>query len=276
MRSVLRVSGEYNDFVGDGRYNRLQVGVLRDRGALRAGDAERKPGGRAEAPLYVGVVVLLAIVASSAFAANPAVDAAVAALQRRDFQAAEVKLRAEVKTHPANAEALSLLGVALDEQQKFIDGRIFHKRAMAAAPRSTAVLYNYANNLLATGDEKSAREILARALTIDPANRQANLAMAQVALNHADGKEAMTYLDRVPDGPDTAMLRLPALGLAGRTAEAKALFDRLLPSAQNDPRMGLAFGQALEKAGQFDQAEAFLTQALTKDAANIQLLYHLG
>jgi len=152
MRPVLRVSGEYNDFVGDGRYNRLQVGVLRDRGALRAGDAERKPGGRAEAPLYVGVAVLLAIVASSAFAANPAVDAAVAALQRQDFQAAEVKLRAEVKTHPANAEALSLLGVALDEQQKFIDGRIFHKRAMAAAPRSTAVLYNYANNLLATGD----------------------------------------------------------------------------------------------------------------------------
>jgi tetratricopeptide (TPR) repeat protein len=222
------------------------------------------------------VLVLLAALVSSAFAATTAVQEAVTALQRQDFKAAEGKLRAEVKTHPANAEALSLLGVALDEQQKFTEGRVFHRRAMTAAPRSTAVLYNYANNLLATGDEKSAREILTKALAIDPADRQANLAMAQVELNHADGKAAMKYLDRVPDSPDSAMLRLPALGLAGRTAEAKALFDRLLPSAQNDPRKGLAFGLALEKARQFDQAEAFLTEALTKDPANFQILYHLG
>ena len=251
--------------------------VSGNQGALRTGCAERKLGGRAEALPHVGFVVLLVtIVVSSAYGADPAVDAAVAAMQRQDFKAAETKLRAEVKTHPADAEALSLLGVALDEQQKFTDGRVFHKRAMAAAPRSTAVLYNYANNLLATGDEKGAREILAKSLAIDPADRRANLAMAQVALNHGDGKEAMTYLDRLPNGPDTAMLRLPALGLAGRTAEARALFDRLLPAAQNDPRAGLAFGLALEKAGQFDQAEAFLTQALTKDPANFQLLYHLG
>lgn len=201
---------------------------------------------------------------------------AVEALQHQDFKGAEVKLRAEVKAHPADAEALSLLGVALDEQQKFTEGRVFHKRAIAAAPRSTAALYNYANNLLATGDEKAAREILAKSLAINPADHQANLAMAQVALNHGDGKEAMSYLDRLPNAPDTAMLRLPALGLAGRTAEAKALFDQLLTATQNDAGAGMAFGLALERARQFDQAEAFLTQALTKDPANFQLLYHLG
>jgi tetratricopeptide (TPR) repeat protein len=216
------------------------------------------------------------VAASSAFGASQTVQEAVAALQRQDFKTAEVKLRAEVKSHPADAEALSLLGVALDEQQKFTEGRAFHKRAMAAAPRSTAVLYNYANNLLATGDEKTAREILARSLAINPADHQANLGMAQVALNQGDGKEAMAYLDRLPNTPDTAMLRLPALDLAGRTVEAKALFDQVLAATQNDPRAGLAFGLALEKARQFDQAEAFLTQALTKDPANFQLLYHLG
>jgi len=221
-------------------------------------------------------VLVLALAVSPAFGASAAVQEAVTALQRQDFKAAEVKLRAEVKTHPADAEALSLLGVALDEQQKFTEAGAFHKQAMTAAPRSTAVLYNYANHLLATGDEKGAREILAKSLAINPADHQANLAMAQVALNHGDGKAAMTYLDRLPNGPDTAMLRLPALDLAGRAAEAKSLFDQVLPSVQNDPRAGLAFGLALEKARQFDQAEAFLTQALTKDPANFQLLYHLG
>src|SRR3569623_3720016 len=86
----------------------------------------------------------------------------------------------------------------------------------------------------------------------------------------------MTFLERLPDAPDTAMRRLPALGLAGRTAEAKALFDRLLTATENDPRAGMAFGLALEKARQFAQAEAFLTQALTKDPANFELLCHLG
>ncbi len=243
---------------------------------LRTGCAWRKPGGRAEAPPHLAVLVMTLVVVSSAFGASTTVQEAVAALQRQDFKTAEAKLRAEVKTHPADAEALSLLGVALDEQQKFVDGRVFHKRAMAAAPRSTAVLYNYANNLLATGDEKAAREILAKSLALDPADHQANLAMAQVALNHGDGNTAMTYLDRLPNAPDTAILRLPALDLAGRTAEAKALFDQLLPAVQNDSRAGLAFGLALEKARQFDQAEAFLTQALTKDAANFEILYHLG
>jgi tetratricopeptide (TPR) repeat protein len=219
--------------------------------------------------------LVLAMVVSSAFGAD-AVQEAVAALQRQDFKAAEVTLRAEVKLHSGDAEALSLLGVALDEQQKFTEARVFHQQAMAAAPRSTAVLYNYANHLLATGDEKTAREILTRSLAINPADRQANLAMAQVELNHSDGRAAMTYLDHLPNAPDTAMLRLPALDLAGRTAEAKALFDQLLAATQNDPRSGLAFGLALEKARQFDQAEAFLTQALTKDPANFQLLYHLG
>ncbi|HVY93184.1 MAG TPA: tetratricopeptide repeat protein [Bryobacteraceae bacterium] len=211
-----------------------------------------------------------------AFGAGAVVQEAVAAMQRQDFKTAEAKLRAEVSAHPADPEALSLLGVALDEQQKFTEARVFHKRAMAAAPRSTAVLYNYANNLLATGDEKTAREILTKSLAINPADPQANLAMAQVALNHGDGKEAMTYLDRLPNAPNTAMLRLPALYLAGRSAEAKALFDQVLPATQNDPRTGMAFGLALEKTRQFDQAEAFLTQALAKDPANFQILYHLG
>ncbi|HVW11736.1 MAG TPA: tetratricopeptide repeat protein [Bryobacteraceae bacterium] len=224
----------------------------------------------------MGLAVLLAVTLSPAFGASAAVQEAVALLRQQDFRTAEAKLRTEVNTHPADAEALSLLGVALDEQQKFTEGRVFHERAVAAAPRSTAVLYNYANNLLATGDEKSAREILTKSLTIDPANPQANLAMAQIALNHGDGKQAMTYLDHLPDEPTTAMLRLPALDLAGRSAEAKALFDQVLPAVQSDPRAGLAFGLALEKARQCDQAEAFLTQALAKDPANFQILYHLG
>src|SRR4051794_24818961 len=97
------------------------------------------------------LAAFLAIVvsfAAPATAASVGVQQAIADLQKQNYKAAEQKLRAELKLHPADAETLSLLGVSLDQQQRFAEAQDFHKRAVAAAPRSTAALYNYANSLL--------------------------------------------------------------------------------------------------------------------------------
>src|SRR5579872_4886462 len=101
------------------------------------------------------ILALLAALGQQAKATDAAVQAAVADLQHQDYKGAEQKLRVELKLHPSDAETLSLLGVALDEQRRFAEAKEFHKRAVAAAPRSAAALYNYANNLLAVGDEKN-------------------------------------------------------------------------------------------------------------------------
>ncbi len=185
------------------------------------------------------------------------VQQAVADLQHQDYKSAEQKLRAELRLHPNDAETLSLLGISLDEQKRFPEAAVFHKRALAIAPRSTAVLYNYANNLLASGDQKSARDLLLKAIAADPSDRNANLALTQLALERKDGREALAYLDHLKASPDIAILRLTALDLADKNIEADILFQQLSAATENNGPLsaedGMAFGEsgAIRTGGNF-------------------------
>lgn len=182
-------------------------------------------------------------------AADATVQQAIIDLQHQNYKSAEQKLRAELKFHPNDSETLSLLGISLDEQKHFAEAAEFHKRAVSVSPRSTAVLYNYANNLLATGDRNAAREVLLKSLAVDPADRNTNLALTQI----------LTDLD-----------------LAGKRTDADALFQQLSAAVENNGKLSAEDGMALAKARQFAQAETFLSHALAADPANFQLLYTLG
>ncbi len=133
--------------------------------------------------------------------ANSALRNASAALDRGDFPAAENLLRAELKTRPADTEALSLLGLALDGEKKFTEAEATHRRAIAAAPRSATVLSRYGWHLLSTGDEKGARETFLKAAAMDPSDRYTNLQLAQWALRQNNPKIALEWLDKIPAAP---------------------------------------------------------------------------
>jgi tetratricopeptide (TPR) repeat protein len=211
---------------------------------------------------------------------GPDFQDALSALQRGDSPTAEQKLRAELKAHPDEPEALSLLGVALDNQKKFAEADAAHRQAMAQSPKSAGILNNFGNHLLLTADPKGARDIFLNAVALDPADDYANLQLAQVALMSGQGQDALQYLDRLPaqqmEAPNMAILRLAALGLAGKRPEADALFNRLSSATENDPALSAALGLQLVQAGQFDRAETFLTHALAPDPTNFNLLYELG
>ena len=138
----------------------------------------------------------------------------VDALKRGDYSAAEAKLRAEIQAHPDDVEALSFLGVALDNEKRFAEADSFHRRALALAPRSNSILDKYASHLLATGDEAGARKTFLKSLTLDAADGYANLELAQLALNDKDGTAALSYLDRLSAEqaakPDVVLMRLAA------------------------------------------------------------------
>ncbi|MBZ5623120.1 MAG: tetratricopeptide repeat protein, partial [Acidobacteriia bacterium] len=219
-------------------------------------------------------------------APNPPVDDraairdALAALQRGDFASAEQTLRADVETHPNDAGALTLLGVALDNLRKFQEADAVHRRAIANAPRSIDVLNNYANHLVGAGDEDGARKMYLQVVALDPAQVNANLQLAQLALKRKSAQEALGYLKHLPadqqEAPKVAILRLAALYLTGDRAAADALAARL--SAANGGDLGLNFsaGLALANAGQFEQAETFFTRALAAAPSDFNVLVNLG
>ncbi|HWD00310.1 MAG TPA: tetratricopeptide repeat protein [Candidatus Sulfopaludibacter sp.] len=209
-----------------------------------------------------------------------AISKALAALRGGDSSGAEQILRSEIKLHPNDAGGLTLLGVALDNQKKFQEAGEMHRRASTAAPNSPDVLNNFANHLIATGDEEGARKLYLHVVELDPASYNANVQLARMALNRKNGGEAMACLSRLPaaqgESASLAPLRIAALYLAGETREAGNLADRWLITAKNDLPTTFSIGVALAGAGELVKAETFFTQALALAPSDFNLLSNLG
>ncbi len=207
---------------------------------------------------------------------GPLLMEGVEALKRGDFTTAETKLRAEIRAHPDDVEALSFLGVALDSQKKFTEADSFHHRALALAPRSNSILDKYGSHLLVTEDESGARKTFLQSLALDPADGYANLQLAQLALQHKDGPEALKYLNRLSaeqsGKPDVVSRRVVALELSGNSAEANTLAAQF----RNDAEWSASTGRALADAGELNGAETLLENALTSSPGNFPVLYSLG
>jgi tetratricopeptide (TPR) repeat protein len=209
---------------------------------------------------------------------------AVVAFQRGDFVAAEQQARAALATRPNDAPLLSLLGAALDNQpdnqQKLKEADESHRRAVATAPGSVDVWNNYGNHLLRTGDDEGARQAYLKVAALSPANVNAAVQLARLALQRKAGAEALLYLQRLPANQQAvlniAVLRLEALYLAGNSAAAAALLSQLAPAAQTDAGLGFAMGLALANAGQYEPAESYFTRVLAGTPTDFNVLYNLG
>jgi tetratricopeptide (TPR) repeat protein len=228
----------------------------------------------------IAAALLLAIPAAPAADDRPAIREALAALERRDFATAEQKLRADIATHPNDAPALTLLGVALDNLGKLPEADEVHRRALTNAPGSLDVLNNYANHLVGAGKEDEARKVYLQVVAIDPAQFNANVQLARLAVKQKSGPEALGYLKHLPanqqDAPQIAVLRLAAMNVAGDRAGADALAARISAATGNDLGMNFSVGLALANAGQYDQAEAFFTKALAAAPSDFNVLVNLG
>ena len=231
----------------------------------------------------VATVAAIVLLPFGRAADSPALREAAAALERGDAAGAESILRGELKTHPADPDVLSMLGMALDARRQFAEADALYRKAVAAAPRSAPVLGRYATHLLAAGDEKGAHDAFERVVAIDRGDAYANLELARLALKNKDvdhAKEALRYLDRLPvgmrDAVQAAVPRLIALDRTGDAAAAEALFTQIASATQNDAKLSSSIGWTLARAEQFAQAETFLTHALAGDPSDFQLLYDLG
>jgi len=230
-------------------------------------------------PRHATLALALPCILAAAYAqttTSPLFTEGVEALMRADYPAAEQKLKAELRAHPANAEALSFLGVALDSQKKFAEADATHKRALALAPASNSVLDKYGSHLLLTGDETAAQATFVRALKLNAADGYANLQLAGIALRRRNGPEALDYLNRLSAAqqaaPEVAMDRLVALELSGSHTDAATVSA----TYRTDPAWTAAAGRALADAGELTAAERLLESAVAASPANFALSYGLG
>jgi tetratricopeptide (TPR) repeat protein len=118
------------------------------------------------------------------------------------------------------------------------------------------ILLSTAEGLQARGSKAEAQEVLARVLHLDPADTQALLMRASLALQNGDAAAAIQLLEPVRDLEQQADgLRTLALAYlqAGRTEEAGPLAKKLFSATQDAGPLS-AYADALMKAGEYEQA----------------------
>jgi tetratricopeptide (TPR) repeat protein len=205
---------------------------------------------------------------------------AIAAMHRGDFAAAERQLRAEVAAHPDEAPALSLLAVALDNENRLQEAATFHRRALAAAPNSADVLGNYGNHLLLAGDDEGARQAYLKVVAIDSTNNGANLQLARLALKRKDAAEARRYLSRLPESaladPRLSFSLAVGFASAGAFADAETWFFRVLAATPADFNVLYNLGAVANAAEHFERAREVLETALRQQPENVDVLYRLA
>lgn len=225
---------------------------------------------------YRAPICVLAACMACAGAGGAFFNEGLDALKRGDSATAERKLRAELQSNPNEVEALSFLGVALDNQERFAEAETMHRRALALSPRSNSILDKYGNHQIVSGDDAGARKTFLQALALNAADGYANLQLAQLALKGKRGAEAMDYLNRLSLAqqmePDVVIDRMVALNLSGHYSEAAALGEPF----RSDADWTAAAGRALAVAGEVTRAQDLLEPAASRFPGSFSVQYSLA
>ena len=210
--------------------------------------------------------------------ADDALARAASAVEHGQFAEAESGLRVFLREHPGNVRASGLLGAALDGQQKLGEAETLYREALRRTPDSVLLLNNYGNHLLRQGDAEGARLEFEKACSLDPADRDANLQLARLAVDRHEGAAALEFLSRLRDlrAPARQLLRAEALYWAGRKEESFSVVAGLENTYDADPHVHFSAGLALIRMGQFARSEEAFSRALAKAPGDPSVLYNLG
>src|SRR5208337_360301 len=213
-------------------------------------------------------------------ASSSIVRKAAADFQEGRVADAESALESELRAHPQDLSALSLMAVILDSQRKYSAAEEFYRRALQIAPGSPVILNNLGNHYFATGSLKKAEETFRRVVSIDPHHVNANLQLAEMSLQQGQGAGVLVCLDRLQaadrDQPVSQLLRAQALALTGKCGPAVQVLDALEPRTAEDPHFTYSIGLAYAQCHQYDRAEKSFGEALKTDPTNFDVLYNLG
>jgi len=233
-------------------------------------------------PRFMLQAASLLLAAALALAQVPAsvYDRALADFDEQNYAAAEQALRPSLAGHPHDARGLSLMGLILDAQKRFAEAETFHRRALELAPNSAALSSNLGNHYLEQGQTEKARAAYLRAVALDPADRTANSELTQIAITQKRGREALHYLDRLPQedqaSPAFQLLRGQAFKLNGDDSSAEALLLGVLRQSGQDPRVAYSVGMLFAGWKAYARAEEAFSASLQSAPGDFDVLYNLG
>jgi tetratricopeptide (TPR) repeat protein len=171
----------------------------------------------------------------------------------------------ERRAATALARAYMNLGVMQAQARRFARAAEFFAHAADVDPQFPQVQYSLGVAYFNAQRYENAIAPLDRALAVEPANKDARRMLAVALLNAGDDRRAAELLaadaGREAD-PSLQYAYALALVRSERSAEAEAVFARLLAAHGSTAELQVLVGQAHAQQGDFDSAIAALQQAL--------------
>jgi tetratricopeptide (TPR) repeat protein len=216
------------------------------------------------------VVLICALICINVFGADP-VEAvfqqAASALSSQDYPAAEHGFQSVLKSQPNNVAALGNLGVVYSRTHRYAEAIEVYRRALRIAPGDKGLTTNL--GLAYVKQERYAPALpLFEKLAADPQNLQAREMLAACHLSLGQLEPAVAVLEplQATDPKNAGVLYMLGVALTRlkRTDEAHAAFAKMM-DAVSPAQANFLMGKASYETGSFEEAAAFLRQALKAD-----------
>ena len=208
---------------------------------------------------------------------------AEAAIEAKNYSAAESRLDVWLSAHPNDARALFDRGYAADAQNQTAEAESWYRKAIAADPKQFESRLAI-GLLLAQQNDKGAREQLQAATQLDPnppnpaAKAQAYRALARL-LRSTDPTAArdalVAALKLTPETPQDTLLTAEIAENAGDNDLAEQAYRRLLQQDPNSSPATAGLAHLMIREKRYADAQPLVEAALRRDpddpALNAQL-----
>lgn len=187
---------------------------------------------------------------------------ALAALQSGHPDTAERWARAELRHAPAQVAALTILALALSQQQRADDALPVYQQLTRLQPRVAEHWSNLGNCLCELGRERDALDPLQTARQLGGDGAELHYALARAWIARAEPRRALDHVQRAlrehPADPEFQLLRARALVMLDEYEAAGSAIDAL---RQGDlaPTILVESGNLLLQLGLYEDAAACFT-----------------
>lgn len=208
-------------------------------------------------------------------------DEARARLGRGDYAGGERSLKKLLRSRPADAEALYLLGALRLQEDKAAEAASLMRRAIdCGLATDPVVLENLGTACLMSGDATAAERELRRAIAAGGTRSmlRMRLGMALVALERLDEAEAMLHAaqEQDPHDVDIAINLGNVLAARGFPDAALKEYSRVLVFAPGHVQVLFNIGTLHHEAGRFEEAITVYLQVLAIAPDHVEALINLG
>jgi superkiller protein 3 len=219
--------------------------------------------GRIRGLVLIAAATLLSVGTGSGQASKPQLRSPLAQakvqLSKHDLKSAEDSVWKVLTSDPANPEALLLLGVIRDEQQRFPEAEAVLQKAAQLDPKSAPAHIYLGKTYLAENKLPEATGQYKEAHQLAPQNVEVQVTLARLYAANGDFSSALTTLSSIPSGqlpPEGVPVKVGSLLAVGRKDEAMQLSDTV-----ENPAVCLALAEVFVSSKLPEQALKMLSEA---------------